>query len=164
MIEDAYLAGEAMGLSVWCTDQAGPFQTVPHPGPSWRPEGKPARQPHEYLRDGTAKVLTLFHPADGRVRIKGVTACPNTVLHGWLKQELAAVLTVKPRPTAMPTGAPPRHSATRKVGLKPLRTMCMASSIESRSSDSLETKNFSEAGGTLGAFMGGSCLRVCSVS
>jgi hypothetical protein len=85
-----------MGLPVWCTDQAGPFQTVPHPGPSWRPEGEPARQPHEYLRDGTAKILTLFHPADGRVRVEGVTACPNTVLHGWLKEELAAVLTAMP--------------------------------------------------------------------
>ena len=74
-----------MGLSVWCDDEAGPFQTVPHPGPSWRPEGEPARQPHEYLRDGTAKVLTLFHPADGRVRIEGVTACPNAVLHPWLR-------------------------------------------------------------------------------
>ena len=51
-------------MPVWCTDQAGPFQTVPHPGPSWRPEGEPARQPHEYLRDGTAKLLTLFHPAE----------------------------------------------------------------------------------------------------
>ena len=78
-----------MGLSVWCTDQAGPFQTVPHPGQSWRPEGEPARQPHEYLRDGTAKVLTLFHPADGQVRLEGVTACPNAVLHPWLKRELA---------------------------------------------------------------------------
>ena len=58
-----------MGLSVWCTDQAGPFQTVPHPGPSWQPECEPACQPHEYLRGGTAKVLTLFHPADGQVRI-----------------------------------------------------------------------------------------------
>ncbi len=35
--------------------QAGPFQTVPHPGPNWRPEGDPARQPHEYIRNGTAK-------------------------------------------------------------------------------------------------------------
>jgi len=77
---------------------------VPHPGPSWRPEGQPARQPHEYLRDGTAKILTLFHPADGRVRIKGVTACPNTVLHGWLKPELAAVLAAMPKPPAMTTG------------------------------------------------------------
>ena len=40
LIEDAYLAGEAMGLEVWCTDQAGPFQTVPHPGPSWPPRGR----------------------------------------------------------------------------------------------------------------------------
>ena len=85
-----------MGLPVWCTDQAGPFQTVPHPGPSWRPEGQPARQPHEYLRDGTAKLLTLFHPADGRVRVEGVTACPNPVLHGWLKRELTAVLATIP--------------------------------------------------------------------
>ena len=85
LIEDAYRLGEAMGLSVWCADQAGPFQTVPQPGPSWRPEGEPARQPHEYLRDGTAKVLTLFHPADGRVRLEGVTTCPNAVLHPWLQ-------------------------------------------------------------------------------
>jgi hypothetical protein len=93
-----------MGLAVWCTDQAGPFQTVPHPGPSWRPEGQPARQPHEYFRDGTAKILTLFHPADGRVRIQGITACPNTVLHGWLKQELTAVLAAMPEPSAVTTG------------------------------------------------------------
>ena len=100
MIEDAYLAGEAMGLPVWCTDQAGPFQTVPHPGSSWRPEGEPARQPHEYLRDGTAKILTLFHPADGRVRVEGVTSCPNAVLHPWLKRELAAILDTMPEPPA----------------------------------------------------------------
>jgi hypothetical protein len=106
LIEDAYRLGEAMGLPVWCTDQAGPFQTVPHPGPSWRPEGRPARQPHEYLRDGTAKLLTLFRPADGRVRVEGVTACPNTVLHSWLKQELAAVLAAMPAPPAMPTASP----------------------------------------------------------
>jgi hypothetical protein len=96
LIEDAYRLGESMGLPVWCTDQAGPFQTVPHAGQSWRPEGEPARQPHEYLRDGTAKILTLFHPADGRVRIAGVTTCPNAVLHGWLKEELTAVLDAMP--------------------------------------------------------------------
>ena len=108
MIEDAHRTAEAMGLPVWCTDQAGPFQTVPHPGPSWQPEGEPARQPHEYLRDGTAKDLTLFHPADGRVRVRveGVTSCPNTVLHGWLKRELAAVLAAMPAPPATPTASP----------------------------------------------------------
>jgi hypothetical protein len=119
LIEDAYLKGEAMGLPVWCTDQAGPFQTVPHPGPSWRPEGQPARQAHEYLRDGTAKILTLFHPADGRVRVAGVTACPNTVLHGWLKTELTAVLAAMP---AAKASTAPRSDWERwqeGLGIKP---------------------------------------------
>jgi hypothetical protein len=102
LIEAAYLAAEAMGLAVWCTDQAGPYQTVPYPGQSWRPEGDPARLPHEYLRDGTAKALTLFRPADGHVRLEGVTACPNAVLHPWLKRELAAILAAMPDPPAMP--------------------------------------------------------------
>jgi DDE superfamily endonuclease len=92
LIEDAYTLGKGLGLEVWCCDQAGPFQTVPQPGPSWRPEGEPARQPHEYTRDGTAKVLTLFRPSDGRVRVQGVTTCPNGVLHPWLKRELSDIL------------------------------------------------------------------------
>ena len=102
MIEAAYLTGEATGLAVWCTDQAGPYQTVPYAGHAWRPECDPARQPHEYLRDGTAKALTLFHPADGHVRLEGVTACPNAVLHPWLKRELAEVLGAMPDPPAEP--------------------------------------------------------------
>ena len=91
-----------MGLSVRCTAQAGPFQTRPYPGPSWRPEGEPARQPHEYPRDGTAEVLTPFHPADGRVRPEGVTACPNAVLPPWLKRALAEVLAGLPDPPGGP--------------------------------------------------------------
>ncbi len=42
-IEDACCMGETMGLPVSCTDQAGPFQRVPHAGSSWRPEGDPPR-------------------------------------------------------------------------------------------------------------------------
>jgi hypothetical protein len=102
LIEDAYRLGEAMGLPVWCTDQAGPYQTIPYPGQSWRPAGRPARLPHEYLREGTAKALTLFRPADGHVRLKGVTACPNAVLHPWLKGELAAILAAMADPPAEP--------------------------------------------------------------
>jgi hypothetical protein len=105
LIEDAYRLGEAMGLPVWCTDQAGPYQTIPYAGRSWQPEGDPARRPHEYLRDGTAKALTLFHPADGHARVKGVTACPNSVLHPWLRRELADILTAMPDPPT-PTGSP----------------------------------------------------------
>ena len=39
------------------------------------------RQPHEYVRGGTVKLLTLFRPATGEVRAKGTTNVPNTVLH-----------------------------------------------------------------------------------
>jgi hypothetical protein len=87
-----------MGLATWCTDQAGPFQTVPYPGHSWAKQEHPRRQPHEYVRNGTAKLLTLFHPGDGHVRVKGVTSCPNTVLHEWLKAELSAILDTLPEP------------------------------------------------------------------
>jgi DDE superfamily endonuclease len=79
---------------------------VPYPGVSWQPQGQPARRPHDYIRNGTAKVLTLLHPADGRVRVEGVTACPNAVLHGWLKRELSAILAElpAPAPSAATTG------------------------------------------------------------
>ena len=83
--------GQSLGLDVWCEDEAGPFQAIPQPG-AWQPECSPAKQPHEYIRNGTAKVLTLFHPADGQVRIKGTTTCPNTVSHPWLEQELADIV------------------------------------------------------------------------
>jgi hypothetical protein len=50
------------------------------------------------VREGTAKQLTLFHPATGAVRVKGVRQCPNAVLHPWLKDELAAILAALPAP------------------------------------------------------------------
>jgi hypothetical protein len=77
---------------VWCQDEAGPYQAIPQPGQSWRPEGKPRVQPHEYIRGGTAKLLTLFRPATGQLRAKGVTNAPNVVLHPWLKAELLQIL------------------------------------------------------------------------
>jgi hypothetical protein len=110
LIEDAYTLGASLGLSVWCCDQAGPFQTVPCPGQQWQPEGQPARQPHEYLRNGTGKVLTLFQPADGQVRLQGVTACPNGILHGRLQQELTAILD-----TLSPAEAPADREALRAL-------------------------------------------------
>ncbi len=79
-------------MAVWCADEAGPYQAIPQPGASWQSVGQPIRYPHEYIRGGTAKLLTLFHPATGQVRVKGVTQSPNTVLHPWLKQELTAIV------------------------------------------------------------------------
>jgi hypothetical protein len=99
LIEKAYKEAEARGFALWCHDQAGPFQTVPYFGASWQPQGEPVRQPHEYIRNGTAKLMTLFHPASGQVRAKGVTSCPNSILQPWLKQELSTILAALPAPT-----------------------------------------------------------------
>ena len=83
-------------MPVWTEDEAGPYQAIPQPGPSWQPEGKPACQPHEYIRGGTAKMLTLFHPKTGEVRALPVDASTNAILHPWLKQELSAILASLP--------------------------------------------------------------------
>jgi hypothetical protein len=48
--------------------------------------------PHEYERGGTAKLLTLFRPATGILRAKGVTSATNAVLHPWLQEQLTEVL------------------------------------------------------------------------
>lgn len=81
---------------MWCEDEAGPYQAIPQSGHSWQPTGLPERYPHEYLRGGTAKLLMLFHPATGHVRVKGVTHSTNAVLHPWLQAELAAIVATLP--------------------------------------------------------------------
>ena len=87
----AYRQAEAAGIPVWCQDEAGPYQAIPQAGASWRPVGCPERRPHEYIRGGTAKLLTLFRPATGEVRARGVTSAPNAVLHPGLRAELTQV-------------------------------------------------------------------------
>jgi hypothetical protein len=105
-IDLAYRLAEAAGIPVWCQDEAGPYQAIPQPGVTWAPVGKPALQPHEYIRGGTAKLLTLLRPATGEVRAKGVTNAPNAVLHPWLRAELTAVLATLP-PVTIPDAARP---------------------------------------------------------
>jgi hypothetical protein len=115
---------------VWNQDEAGPYQAVPQPGGSWQLSGDPARQPHEYVRGGTAKLLTLFRPATGEVRAEPVDRTPNVVLHEWLRRELAAIVAACPPPPAEPgpgqrwedwlvTPQPPWWAA----GLPPLRAL-----------------------------------------
>jgi len=84
LIEAAHREGERLGLAVWNQDEAGPYQAIPQAGASWQPLGQAARQPHEYERAGTAKLLTLLHPATGQVRVQGVISSANVVLHLWL--------------------------------------------------------------------------------
>ena len=104
MIEDAYTLGERLGLLTFCQDEAGPYQAIPQPGPSWQPTGKPATQPHEYVRGGTVKLLTLFRPVTGEVWAKPVEHAPNSVLHPWLQEELTDILDALPPPAAPPPG------------------------------------------------------------
>jgi transposase len=73
---------------------------VPHPGASWQPEGRPATQPHEYIRGGTTKILTLFHPATGQVRLQPAARGTNALLHPWLRERLSEILAALPVPKA----------------------------------------------------------------
>lgn len=104
MIEQAYTQGERMGLAVWGMDEAGPYQAIPQTGAHWQPVGRPARYSHEHIRHGTAKMLTLFHPATGQVRVKGVTSCPNVILHAWLEAHLSTILEALPPGKLLPEG------------------------------------------------------------
>jgi hypothetical protein len=92
VIEQAYEQAEAAGIVQLNEDEAGPYQAIPQPGASWQPEGHPALQPHEYERGGTAKMLTLFRPATGVIRAKGVISVTNAVLHPWLIEQLSEIL------------------------------------------------------------------------
>lgn len=90
-----------MGIAVWCFDEAGPYPTQPYATSSWCPIGTPAHRSPTYIPNGTAKMLTLFHPRDGTVRVKGVERCPNTVLHTWLTEQLEEIVAALP-PSQMP--------------------------------------------------------------
>src|SRR3954447_20775108 len=112
------MLGAQLGLSVWCEDEAGPFQAVPHPGVSWRPRGQPATQPHEYIRGGTTKILTLFHPATGQVRLQSAARGTNAVLHPWLRERLSAILAELPPPApSQDPAATPAAWAVWQAGL-----------------------------------------------
>jgi hypothetical protein len=96
-----------VGVPLWRLDEAGPYQAIPQPGRAWQPCGQPAHRPHEYIRGGTAKPLTLLHPATGQLRASAVARTPNTLLHSWLMAEEDAILASLP-PVADPT-APHRQ-------------------------------------------------------
>ena len=105
-IEHAYRLAEGAGLPVWCQDEAGPYQAIPVSGAHWAPRGRPQRHRHEYARGGTAKMLTLFHPATGEVRALGVQKTTNAVVHPWLREELAAIVRALPAPPSRAKAAP----------------------------------------------------------
>lgn len=116
-------------------DEAGPYATKPQLGASWQAEGHPGLQPHEYLRDGGAKLMTLFRPSTGELWAKGVTSVTNVVLHSWLKEQLSEILTElekkQPAESLPPEEQRPLYAQWKtwlwphesSVGLPPLRIL-----------------------------------------
>lgn len=92
-----------------CEDEAGPYQAIPQPGASWQKEGKPAKLPSEYIRCGTAKLLTLFRPANGQVFACPVDGATNAILHPWLKEQLTQILADLPELPAESQNSWGRH-------------------------------------------------------
>lgn len=131
--------GEVLGLSVWCEDEAGPYQTKPYAGATWEIQAHPMRYPHEYVRDGTAKTLTLFHPVDGHVLVKGVERTTNAVIHEWLKTQLSGILADLPEPVQRsaalerllwdPWRAGLQHTVTLPRQLPPLRMLLVMDNL-----------------------------------
>ncbi|MGA9767423.1 MAG: transposase [Blastocatellia bacterium] len=170
MIEQAYLVGENFGLAVWTEDEAGPFQTVPFSGNSWQEEGCPLRQASEYIRNGTAKMLTLFHPQDGQVRVKGVRSCTNVVLHKWMRQELGDI--VEHLPAAVPVDEVANHllwerwqeglmwPITLPVELPPLRMLLVMDNLKGHKTPEMVLWMFAQGIMPMYTPLGGSWLNM----
>lgn len=115
--------------------------------------------------------MTLFHPASGQLRAKGVTSCPNRVLHPWLKQELSAILAGLPTP---PQGMEPavihRTWAEWYEGLSaspplpndlpPLRLLLIQDNLAGHKSHNLVQWCFSQGIALLYTPLGGSWLNM----
>ena len=159
---------------MWTEDEAGPYPTLPYPGAHWQPVGAPARYPHEYIRAGTAKQLTLFEPATGAVRVKGVRQCTNAVLHPWLQAELEAILATLPDPVHEAPGSPEerRREWTRwqdgltaritlPQELPPLRMLLVLDNLTGHRTPALVLWLFAHGIMPLYTPLGGSWLNMC---
>ena len=89
--------------------------------------------------------LTLFRPATGEVRAKGVASAPNAVLHPWLKHELLQLLAELPEaPTASQQLPAPADWATwlghvPHLPLPPLRLILVWDNLAGHLSTSIVT-------------------------
>jgi transposase len=92
IINEAYTLSDKENIQVWCEDEAGPYQAIPHPGYQWNMVGCPLKQPHEYVKGEPVRLLTLFYPKTGYIIGKGVKNCPNTILHPWLEEKIEGIL------------------------------------------------------------------------
>ena len=71
---------------------------MPSVGGSWQIETKARPLTHEYIRNGTATLMTHCCPVTGAVRVKGTRSGINAVQHPWIPEELVSILAALPEP------------------------------------------------------------------
>src|SRR3954469_13060596 len=73
----------------------------------------------QIIRGGTTKILTLFHPASGQVRLQPAARGTNALLHPWLREQLSAILAELPPPagSSQDAAATPAAWAVWQAGL-----------------------------------------------
>jgi len=126
---------------------------------------------HEYIRGGTAKLMTLFHPATGEVRVHGTRSCTNEVLHGWMKEELTAIVKGLPEPEPILSDQENRqawerwqtgltHRITLPEALPPLRMLLVMDNLAGHRTPSLVLWLFAHGIMPLYTPLGGSWLNM----
>jgi hypothetical protein len=143
LIDLAYEQAEAAGI-VQRECQMKPDPIRPFPSLERHGNRKAIRPmpPHEYERGGTAKLLTLFRPATGALRAKGVLSAPNAVLHRLYqratdREVLAEIEKKLPRETLPPESQRPLYAQwetwlghpSRNPSLPPLRIVLVLDNL-----------------------------------
>lgn len=69
-------------------------------------------------------MLSLFHPASGALRVKGVERSTNAILHPWLKEQITLVLAALPEPLVLPEANNRAQWESWREGLSVKFTLC----------------------------------------
>lgn len=88
---------------------------IPQPDSHWVEADTSERYPHEYVPGGTAKLLCLFPPSTGEVRVQVVFGATNAVLHLRVEEQVLEIL------ATLPPGARRRTGRSGRAGRQGFR-------------------------------------------
>jgi hypothetical protein len=118
LIEQAYTLAEPKGLPVWTESmKRAPIRPSLILVSIGNPRENLPNSPTNMPRTGRPNCSPCAHPATGKVHVKGVTTCPNSVLHSWLQQELTQLLALLPDPASTEPKGESRSLAQLSGGL-----------------------------------------------
>jgi transposase len=170
LLDLAYHVAEAMGIPLWCQDEAGPYQAVPQPGQSRPARGQaalPAARVHP-RRNGQA--VDSVPSGHWRSSCKGVSRATNAVLHPWLKNELLQVLEELPEVAVGDRDAPAAARWATWLGhvshlpLPPLRLLLIWDKLAGHLSSDMVTWLFAHGIMPLYTPISGSWLNMVSLN